>query len=176
MDELEEVIGDYHSFLDDFLAEVEAAGFDLNDFVQLDHICYRTTSIENYQQKKKQFNRVGKLLGETMVNNRPIATIRLYEPIRHGKWRVDAVELPAPKAGAQHAEGLEHGEFVLYDDIPTFLQKYPDKEFNLKAADRGINPEIGFKLNKYAVKFHLLSLPVVVFLENKLDIDEVKDQ
>lgn len=147
----------------------------MTDFSQIDHMCYRTTSIENYQQKKTELNNIARLLGETMVNGRPISTFRLNEPVRHQQWRIDAIELPAPKAGAGHAEGLEHVEFVLFDDIPTFLKKYEGKPFELRAADRGINPEVGLQLGRYSVKFHLLNLPTVVWLENKLCIHEVAD-
>ena len=45
----------------------------------------------------------------------------------------------------------------------------------MQAADRGINPEIGFKLPSYTVKFHLLNLPTVVYLEAKLGIKDVRD-
>ncbi|MGZ6005359.1 MAG: VOC family protein [Candidatus Saccharimonadales bacterium] len=172
---LQEVIGDYEAFIDEVLGQVEQEGFELGDFAQIDHICYRTTSLDNYEQKKLELSDYARLLGETMVNERPISTFRLGEPIRHSSWRIDAIELPAPKVGQQHEEGLEHLEFVLYDDIPTFLKKYEGKQFQMNAADRGINPEIGLKLGKHSVKFHLLNLPTVVYLESKLGMDEVKD-
>jgi predicted metalloenzyme YecM len=175
MSDLKEIIGDYSTFLDDILTRVQNEGFDLNDFVQIDHICYRTTSGENYAKKKKELEPVAKLLGETMVNERPISTFRLHTPVIHTPWRIDAIELPAPKAGSEHQEGLEHVEFVLYDDIPTFLEKYKDKPFQMSAADRGINPEIGLGLGEYSVKFHLLNLPTVVYLENKLGIHNIRD-
>lgn len=175
MSKLEAVIGDYPTFLDTILARVVEDGFDLSDFVQIDHMCYRTVSAENYAQKKDELEVVSKLLGETMVNGRPISTFRLNQPVRHDAWRIDAIELPAPKAGAEHTEGLEHIEFVLYDDIPAFLQKYAGKPFEMRAADRGINPEIGLRLGEYSVKFHLLNLPTVVYLEHKLGMDNIRD-
>lgn len=175
MAELAEIIGDYPTFLDDILARVEAAKFEMSDFTQLDHMCYRTTSMENYQDKKAQLAAVGRLLTETMINERPISTFRLREPVLHGRWRIDAIELPAPKQGSEYTEGLEHIELVLYDDIPTFLEKYEGKPFELQAADRGINPEVGLKLGEYTVKFHLLSLTTVTYLEDKLGITSVKD-
>lgn len=171
----QEVIGDYTAFLDEILALTEAEGFDMGDFSQIDHLCYRTTSRENYRQKQAELQGIAQLLGETMVNGRPISTFRLQEPIRHQGWRIDALELPAPKAGAEHGEGLEHVEYVLYDDIPTFLKKYDGKPFELRAADRGINPEVGLQLGRYSVKFHLLNLPTVVWLEQRLNIHEVAD-
>lgn len=175
MTKLEAVIGDYQQFLQTIIGKVESAGFDLNDFVQLDHMCYRTISEENYQVKKAAMQEVATQLHETNVNGRLIATFRLREPVRVAGWRVDTVELPAPKEGKPFKEGLEHVEFVLYDDKEAFLKKYADKEFNLASADRGINPEIGFALDEgMNVKFHLLNLPTVVYLEKKLRITEVK--
>jgi predicted metalloenzyme YecM len=175
MADLKEVIGDYSAFLDDILARVINEGFDLRDFVQIDHMCYRTTSTENYTKKKTELETVAELLGETMINSRPISTFRLYKPVIHKPWRIDAVELPAPKTGEEHTEGLEHIEFVLYDDIPDFLKKYNGKPFEMRAADRGINPEIGLQLGEYSVKFHLLNLPTVVYLEDKLGMDDIRD-
>jgi len=175
MNALQEIVGDYSSFLDDILARVESAGFDTNDFIQIDHMCYRSTSSNNYQQKKVELQAVAALVGETSVNDRLISTFRLDQPVIHGRWRIDAVELPAPKPGSDYKEGLEHIEFVLYDDFPTFLQKYADKPFKMRAADRGINPEIGLQLGDLSVKFHLLNLLTVVYLEQKLSISAVKD-
>jgi len=176
MQAIETVIGDWQAFIAKILEKTAAAGFDLGDFSQMDHICYRTISLDNYKKKKEDLVGFGTLLGETMVNGRPISTFRLNQPLIYDKWRVDALELPAPKEGKSFKEGLEHSEFVIYDSKENFLKKYSDKEFDLRAADRGINPEIGFSFkDEYAVKFHLLNLPTVVFLENKLGIREVAD-
>jgi hypothetical protein len=174
MDALQSVIGDYSTFIGSILDEVKTAGFDLEDFVQMDHMCYRVTSAETYQKKKEELLSVATLLHEAMVNSRPIAVYRFHAPVKVQGWRIDTIELPAPKSGKSISEGLEHVEFVLYEDIPTFLQKYSDKTFNMQSADRGINPEIGYRLgNGYGVKFHLLNLPAAVYLEKKLGITEI---
>ncbi len=175
MDETQEIIGDYKTFLDDILARIKSEGFDMADFSQIDHMCYRVSTVEAYQQKKIDCEAIGILLTETMINNRPISTFRFKQPIVHKGWRIDALELPAPKEGSDYTEGLEHIELVLYDDIPTFLKKYEGKPFELRAADRGINPEIGLKLGELTVKFHLLSLTTVTYLEHKLGITTVND-
>jgi uncharacterized protein len=175
MDMLQDIIGDYHSFLERILKETVDEGFDLADFVQMDHMCYRAASIESYEAKKQALATVAKLLNVTQVNGRPIATFRLFEPVFYKNWRIDAVELPAPKEGAKREEGLDHVEFVLFDDKEDFLKKYSHKQFEMRAADRGINPEIVFRLPTYTVKFHLLSLPTVVYLEAKLGIHDIRD-
>ena len=169
------VLGDYDSFLKDIIQRVEDAGFDMRDFAQVDHMCYRTVSEENYQNKKQELESIASLIGTNIVNGREIAAFRLNEPVYSGDWRVDIIELPAPKPGSDFPEGLEHIELVIYDDIPKFLKKYDGMDFELRAADRGINPEIGLKLGEYQVKFHLLSLGTVVYLEDKLGITSVKD-
>lgn len=175
MIELTDVIGDYTTFLEDVLDAVEAEGFDINDFSQIDHICYRTSSTENYHEMQFSLEAVANLVGETSVNGRPISTYRLIEPIYHDIWRIDAIELPAPKPGKHYDEGLEHIELVIFDDMQTFLSKYDGKPFDLHAADRGINPEISLSLGSYKVKFHLLSLPAVLYIEQKVGIDSVDD-
>jgi len=175
MNDLQATIGDYHTFLKQIITEIQGEGFDLADFSQMDHMCYRVSSFEAYATKKQELAAFGRLLGETQVNGRPIATFRLFEPIRYENWRIDAIELPAPKEGIETVEGLEHVELVLLDDKEDFLKKYSYKQFDMRSADRGINPEIGFKLPTYTVKFHLLNLPTVVYLENKLGIRDVRD-
>jgi uncharacterized protein len=175
MNDLQAIIGDHEVFLKQLLREVKDAGFDFSDFVQMDHMCYRVPTVEKYQAKKKELLTVGKLLGEMQVNGRPISTFRLHNPVHHEQWRIDAIELPAPREGAATSEGLEHVEFVLFDALDVFLKKYSDKRFNMDAATRGVNPDIAFKLPSYTVKFHMLSLPTVVYLEQKLGITEIRD-
>lgn len=176
MIDLKEIIGDYTSFIEEVLDAVEAERFDVNDFAQIDHICYRTTTFDQYREMQTALGSVANLIGETTVNGRPISTFRLIEPIYHDIWRIDAIELPAPKSDNPYEEGLEHLEFVIFDDIPNFLTKYEGKPFDLKAVDRGVNPEIGLQLGSgYAVKFHLLSLSAVHYIEQKLSIEEVND-
>lgn len=175
MPDLRSIVGDYETFLSQILKETEDAGFALSDFSQMDHMCYRVSSREAYEVKKEELKSVGRLLGENQINGRPISTFRLNEPVRHGNWRIDAVELPAPKPGRETKEGLEHVELVLFDDMQDFLRKHSDKSFAMQAADRGVNPEVGFKLPNYTVKFHLLSLPTVVYLENKLGMTDIRD-
>lgn len=173
---LQNIIGDYQTFLGETLEEVIGEDFNLNDFVQMDHMCYRVATTEQYEAKKAAMLSVAKLLGEVKVNGRLISSFRLNEPVIFDRWRVDTVELPAPKPGTPTAEGLEHVEFVLYDDLGIFLGKYAHKQFNMQSADRGINPEVGYKLpSGRGVKFHLLNLPTVVFLEKKLGLTDIKD-
>ncbi|HEX3568210.1 MAG TPA: VOC family protein [Candidatus Saccharimonadales bacterium] len=175
MNELAKLIGDYETFLSEILSEVKAEGFDLHDFVQIDHLCYRAPTNDRYREMRELLSHFGTFLSENMVNGRFISTFRLHEPIVYDGWRIDALELPAPKPGDER-EGLDHIEFVLYDDLHDFLEKYKNKKFGLKAMRRKINPEVSLRLSdKHVVKFHLLSLTTVVFIENQLGYDFIED-
>jgi predicted metalloenzyme YecM len=175
MTKLHEVLDDVDIFVATVLREVSQAGYDLDDFVQIDHVCYRVPSLERYSEKKAEFALVGKLISEKRVNGRDIATFRLKEPIRHGHWRIDCLELPEPKEGSRYVEGLEHAEFVIYDDFETFTKKYPNDNYEFKAATRSMNPDIGLDLQSCSVKFHLYSLAAAVHIEDVLAVKEVKD-
>ena len=61
-----------------------------------------------------------RLLVESDIGGRPIATFKLTTPIevrsRDGGTRfVDVVEIPSPKDGSPYGAGLEHVEFVVGD-------------------------------------------------------------
>jgi predicted metalloenzyme YecM len=174
-DQLANLIGDYKTFLSEIIAEVKAEGFDMRDFVQLDHLCYRVPSNDEYRKMREMLSHFGTFLSENMVNGRFIATFRLAKPIVHEGWRIDAIELPAPKPGDKRS-GLDHIEFVLYDDLHDFMDKYPGKKYGLAALRRKINPEVSLRLSdKHVVKFHLMSLTTVVFVENQLGYDFIED-
>lgn len=173
MSDLRKILGNYEKFLESTLTAIQHNGFDFSDFVQLDVICYRTTSQAGYEQKKVELENIGKLLSEAMVSGRPIATYRLDEPIYFQDWRIDTIELPAPKEGSERPEGLEHLQFVIYDDLQAFIQKYSDKVFDIRALERGVNPMIAYKFKGGAVKFHRLNLATAIYLESKLDLSEI---
>lgn len=167
--ELVEIIGDYDAFLAEIDLEMAQRGISPRDLVQLDHICYRTETTQQYEAKKEQLHAVAKLLGEVSVAGRPISTFKLHDPLMWYDRRIDAIELPAPKASSPYPEGLEHAEFVICDSLAEFMEKYKHLEFDTKSIGRLPNPEIGLKLGRYGVKFHIVALTHVVFLEEQMD-------
>lgn len=161
------MVGDYMGFVAGLVAEVEKEGFDMGDFSSLDHICYRVPTVDRYESKNKELERVAELLGEVVIGGRNISTFQLNDPIIAAGWRVDSIELPSPKPGRNNMEGLEHGEFVLYDPMIKFLTKYKNMAFDTRKVDRLNNPEVGYSLpSGRSVKFHVLSLTAVLQLED----------
>jgi len=80
---LESIIGNPTTFLDKVFECLARVNVDVSAFC-CDHICYRVDNNTLYAQKKDEFVKLGaKLLNETIVGGRPIATYKLPEPIRY---------------------------------------------------------------------------------------------
>ena len=67
----------------------------LDKSAYIDHICYRTSSSDNYEKSKNQISTIAILLIESQVNGRNIATYRLNEPIiidsKNSIWIIEIV-------------------------------------------------------------------------------------
>jgi hypothetical protein len=147
---LEHLLGDYRGFIDALVDGLGAAGLDVRaKGYELDHICYRCSSVAQYRKLcAALIPRLGTLAVEGkqqrasaaahsaifdqrpkfstqavdavafgpphsvhfpsgMIGGRPIATVRLNEPIKHGGFIVSCIEVPCPKPGRHYAAGLE---------------------------------------------------------------------
>ena len=161
------ILGDVEGFLERIFAGLEHLKLDVTPF-ELDHICLRVETLEDYEGKKAQLGTLAKLLIESEVNGRPIATFRLDEAVEFRGRKIFVVEIPAPKANRPKPAGLEHVEFVLPMGFEPFLKKYAHLKFDTRALGKGLNPEIELSLGELAVKFHLLPLERVIEIEKEL--------
>ena len=101
-------------------------------------------------------------------------------------YTVDVIEIPSPKSGRPYKTGLEHVEFVIgnhqspmNDDkhrtvLDEFVQNHPDLDWNLKARDKEINPDVSLPVElpdfgTCCAKFHLISLANVIEAEKQLN-------
>lgn len=154
-----------HDFLGRLFEDMAAHKIEIPRHWKIDHLCYRVSSIDRYQILKNEFSKFGRLLIESDVNGRPIATYKLNEPIVFFSGVIDVVELPAPKQGKPTEEGFEHVEIVC--DVP-FAEL--EKRYGHLTLDRGglkkeINPELEICLGKRNLKFHHQSLEEVIAME-----------
>ena len=151
-------------FLKQLLAEADEKGIDLANW-DIDHLCYRTETIDRYNQLKNELQSFAELLIESEVNGRPIATFHLHEPFAIQHRSIYLLELPAPKKSKPVKEGFEHIEVV----TPLPLTELQSLYSNLDVDDSGLaktfNQELEIRLSSGAIKFHNLSLASVVQLE-----------
>lgn len=167
------VLNDFHDqacgFLESWSEDLTRAGFQIRPHWDLDHLCYRVPTPQRYQELRVEFEALGTPLTETIVGGRPIRCFQLSRPIEWRDWRIDVLELPAPKAGVSPPkEGFEHAEIVVDIDFhelppppPTNKNAQPPKELN---AEWTVELAVG------SAKFHQLSLASVIRLESQTRI------
>ena len=155
-----------YKFLEKIFLILEEKEIDISRW-QIDHLCYRTSSLENYAEIKSVFSKLGELLVESDVNGRDIATYKLHEPVVFRNYTIPLVEVPAPKKGKDTPEGFEHIEVVIDIEFHEIMKKYSQFTFDTKALSKKLNPELVLKFSDCSIKFHHMSLEEVIEIENR---------
>ena len=166
MNSINRILENPKPFLDNLFQDLKELKIDVENF-ELDHICYRVETQERYNELKNLMLEISSLLSETLISNRPISTFKLFEPITYLNRDIWVIEIPAPKEGSFYLEGFEHAEFVIDQNLESFMNLYPNIEFNTKSITKPLNPEVGVKMEKSNVKFHELSLEMVCEIEDQ---------
>lgn len=152
------MLENYKIFLDKIFSNVKGAGFEDEELSEIDHVAYRTETNERYEELKKEFEKISSNFSEVIISGRPIAVYRLKEPLVYGNWKIEGLELCAPKEGSFHREGLEHAEFVTKKSLKDFLYDHENIGFNMSAYSKEENPELILEFEDCAAKFHTQSL------------------
>lgn len=173
LERVKEVIGDYEEFIAHVDTGLKKAGIARSEISMMDHICYRVETNERYRQMLGRCAEIGRLLGESEINGRPIATFEFDEYLETAGWTVPYLELPAPKDSSPYNEGLEHAELVVVGSLEYFAERHSDMSFKETGKGKSINPELGLKHGDLSVKFHEQQLGAVVRIEQQLGITQV---
>jgi uncharacterized protein len=155
--------------------------------LQADHVCWRTASQSEYsnlicilQNDPDHF----RLLIQSEIGGRPIATFALQRPITTSHHSVHILEIPSPKESSPYPAGLEHAEFVIGDRTCTspwnndihhktlqdFQLRHSNVTWNTKAMNKEVNPDVSVKITldgfgTCSAKFHLMALEDVIAAE-----------
>lgn len=161
-----ETVLDAKVFLDSLFEKIKSKNIDLKPWWSIDHLCYRVSTLEDYNQKKNEFLKISRLLTESIVNGRPISTFKLDKPIIYNDYIIDLVELPAPKSGKRTIEGFEHAEIVCDQDFSELKKTFKNLDVDTAGLNKEINQELEIKLDDIAIKFHHYSLESIINIEN----------
>lgn len=131
----------------------------------IDHLCYRTKTLSDYQQIKNEFSSFCDLLVETSVNGRLIATYKLKRAWVFGENFIDLIEIPQPKPNKLTKHGFEHIEVVMPKSFNEIKNIYPELIFEDTKHHKDFNPELIANLKSGAIKFHHQSLEIVINIE-----------
>lgn len=157
-------ISNYKEFLDKLMSDIDTLGIDVSNYY-LDHFGYQSSSKDDYENLKLEFQKIGTLISEKIVGGRRVGIFKLIDPIIYRDKEIPAIELIEPKDGQICPSGLEHVEFVIDTDFENFVKKYKDLEFDTSKTDQPVFPMVTLKLsNNTQVKFHLK--PVLDIVSN----------
>jgi predicted metalloenzyme YecM len=149
------VLANYHQFIHDILERIRTFGIDVST-LNMDHIGYQAATDADYDNLKKEFDKLGKLVSEKIVNGRRVGIYELNEPMYHDQYVNTAIELVAPKKGQICPTALEHVEFVVPNGFADFMKLYPHVQWDISAISQPVFPMIKLKLSELTqVKFHL---------------------
>lgn len=165
------MLPDHTSFLHQLFSTLEPVPGTL-DHLQLDHLCYRVETQEQYEALKSHLLEENELLVESPINGRRIATFRMADPFRFREREMWLLELPEPKAGSPYPEGWEHVEFVTDRPLEAFAG-WMVEHLGVEAEDidrsgmrKPLNADLRLRLEGgLSVKFHELALDVVILME-----------
>jgi predicted metalloenzyme YecM len=157
-------------FLEKLFLTLDKSHVEIAPHWDIDHLCYRVDSLKRYEELKNSFLSFGKLLIESDVNGRPIATFKLNSSIAFKHWVIDVVELPAPKASKPTKEGFEHIEVVCDLSFMELEEKYKHLKLDLGGLKKDFNQEFEIDLGERNLKFHHMSLESVIRVEENKTI------
>ncbi len=147
-------LANLHSFLDKLFAKLSEHGIDIAGYT-MDHIGYQCSSDADYDKLKATFSCKGEFIDEIVVGGRRVGLFKLYEVIPYKDYKINAVELIAPKEGQICPSALEHVEFVIGEQFDTFMDRYPTVKWDISAINQPIFPMLKLPLgDDIQVKFH----------------------
>jgi predicted metalloenzyme YecM len=161
----ESLLSKAYEFLEQLFDQLDKLEIDVSK-LELDHICFRVASMDEYLSYKDLFSEHGELLIEHAVNGRLIASFKLERAIHFGAVDIKVIELPAPKENSFYATGFEHAEFVVKDNLDDFIANYSQLKWDFSGMNKELNRDARLKFNHgIAVKFHEKSLFDVIQIE-----------
>ena len=155
------IFNSVESFLEKIFLNLGKDGINVSAY-ELDHICYRVETLQQYDKLKKELDKIADLLRENKVRERFIATYKLHKPIIFRDRKIDVIEIPQPSDHISYKTGWQHAEFVIDESFESFMSKYPKVKFTTDGMQKEVNPELKVVWSDYTVKFHHQSIEYVV--------------
>jgi predicted metalloenzyme YecM len=161
-EQLTGVLANYHQFINNILDAINKFGIDVSK-LNMDHIGYQAATDADYDQLKSEFDKLGKLMSEAIVNGRRVGIYKLAKPLHYDQYVNTAIELVAPKKGQVCLTALEHVEFVIPNGFADFMRQYPEVPWDTSAINQPEFPMLKLKLTEFTqVKFHLTPVLEIV--------------
>lgn len=158
------------TFLDKVFDELSESSFKIKEHWDIDHICFRVETQDEYIKVTQLVSGLGELLAESPVNGRMISTYKLKTPIWYEDYIIELVEIPQPKEGSPKKSGFDHIELVVDEVLADLPSKFESEDWGLKGLEKTYNPELKLSLGETGIKLHNQSLESVICLENNTKV------
>ncbi|WGE91403.1 VOC family protein [Actinobacillus genomosp. 1] len=157
--------GDFSEFQQKIQQIAHLAMLDLNQF-EIDHLAVRMNEQYTAEQWSSFLLEHGELLKESEVNGRPIALIKLSQPLSFLGQAVSIIELPFPKDKVYPQQGWEHIEIVYPMKPNETVEQWVQR--TLKQFHLTINANLELKISQPQVEGERLPNPsIAISLKNK---------
>ncbi|WP_394147894.1 VOC family protein [Shewanella atlantica] len=183
--DLNDTWSNFSNNIEGFISELGLSSLKL----ACDHVALRVNSLESAKALSQEFECVGNIISNNIINGRPILIFELNTPLILDNMSIDCVELPYPGDKTYPAEGWEHIELVLPCQAKT-CEALRDELFKLAPQlesiitnssdikvkmsspqgehERLTNPTIAFKKGNICVKLHPHGIKDVIASEQAL--------
>jgi uncharacterized protein len=132
--------------------------------VKLDHICFRTSTLDEYERYKTLFSSNSTLIACNQINGREITVFKTNSDFQHERFSTKLLELTQPKVERKDSTNFEHIEFVIQKELRKLVEENPHLNFNTKNIDAK-TPEIRLNFAKGCIKFRNIALEDVIASE-----------
>lgn len=150
--------GDFSEFQRKIQQIAHLAMLDLSQF-EIDHLAVRMNDWHTAEQWRTFLLENGELLKESDVNGRPIALIKLNQPLDFLGQAVSIIELPFPKGKTYPREGWEHIEIVYPMKKNETVEEWTAR--TLKKFHLSINANLALKISQPEVSGEQLPNPTI---------------
>ena len=134
--------------------------------VKLDHICFRTSTLDEYETYKTLFSSNSTLIACNQINGREISVFKTNTNFNHERFSTKLLELTQPKEERKDSTNFEHIEFVIEKPLKKLVEENPHLNFNTKNIGAK-TPEIRLNFAKGCIKFRNIALKDVIASETE---------
>ena len=137
-----------------------------------DHVALRVNDTESAKRLSQDFERLGNVISNNIINGRPILIFELNAPLIIGDMSIDCVELPYPGEKAYPVEGWEHIELVLPCQVKN-CDELRDELFKIAPQLESVitnNTDIKVKMSSPQGEHERLANPTIALKKSNICI------
>lgn len=149
------MISGFEKLIDSVDKKINTLGINPSE-IKLDHIGYKASSSEDYENRKKEVENDAQLVHENEVSGRILGIFKFTEPLKYKHHSILGFEIVAPKIEEISNSYWEHVEYVINGNLSEFIKIHSNIEFDQTAINRPEFKKVAIRFDDgLSAKFHL---------------------